>query len=403
MSTAAPTRSEQVNWALQTLDIPLGTTTRAVRSAIIAQLEDCEFVPPPIVAEAIQMLAPYATGSSAAANRDTPPPVPVAAMGFSRHVERRLHEQVDEFAEQFFSLAVPVRHATWTRLVDQAQAYPTVLLRLQTLRRGLGLICPPIPDNEHRLLAEACMRLFVMRPAMRAVSRSALLRRREDKSWVKSARQFARQYPPLAALAPEVFEGLKKWQRTPKTFSPPPVVVVHATRSPQVRKLMGWLIAMLLTGLIGLWFVGPTGRPRNNSSPSWAPPTQSSNPELQKQIEEIRARFRDLPPKRSFEMPDVKQPDIPSPTDPAPSEAPPPLPIRSPSLDSSLDPRVRDPGTVTPSFPSSVRPPGGKPPNSPPFGRANQPPTQLPRPNMHPSQGNQPSVISDGLGRPGQP
>jgi len=385
MSTAAPTRSEQVNWALQALDIPSGTTTRAVRSAIMAQLEECELVPPPIVAEAVQVLAPYAAGS-AAGQHDTPPPLPVAAAGFSRHVERRLREQVEAFAEQFFSLTVPIRHATWLRLVDQAQAYPTIMLRLQGLRRGLGLVCPPLPDHEHRLLAEACMQLFVMRPATRAVARNALLRRREEKGWVKSARQFARRYPPMAALAPELFEELNQWRRPPRQAPP---VVVQTASSPQVRKLTGWFIAMIVTGVLGLIFMGARGEPRRSTSPTWAPPVGTSDPELQKHLDDINARFREQSsmPKPKFEMPDLKPPEIPSPTIPSPSTIPPPLPFRPPSFDASLDPRVREPGTVTPSFPSSVRPPDGHQPFSPPWGRADEPPTQLPKPNTNPSQG----------------
>lgn len=293
MSAAAPIRKEQVAWALRTLDIPSEATTATVRSAMIAQLEEAEFVPPPVVAEALQVLAPL-SGSScekfpAAA---TYPPVAQTTC-FDLHVERRTREMVDAFAEQFFALPVPGRQAAWARLAEQAGRFPAVMLRLHALWPGLTFDRTAVEDPEHQKLADACMQMFVMRPACRAAARDALLARRKEKDWVKSVRRFAKRYPDYAALAPEFFARLEESRRTLR--QPATVVQRRATRQEQ---RMGWVFAVIaVCALLGL-FVGRSSRD-NRSSPSWqnrswSVPPANPNANIDRAMERIRKQAREM-------------------------------------------------------------------------------------------------------------
>lgn len=349
MSTAAPSHTEPITWALDALGLPPDATTKAVRSAIVEQLEEADLSPPPIVIEVIEILAPYAAGdSSNPQHRSVIPQVRVPPAAFYRHCERQLREEVEAFAKQFFELPVSERQATWARLAEQAQPFPAVMLRLQALRPALDLIPPKIAFEEHQALADVCMQLFVMRPAMRAAARNALMAQRTDKYWVRSALRFYKWYPQWAALAPDLFEALKKRRLPPEPLLPKtvmpmvlpkavpskkvPPVVVQTNASPQFRGLMGWFIAMMITGMIALLFIGSNERHANRRSnpprlPTYRVPElemQDESDSYRKFPEQLRQKLREYgAEKRRDEEPVPAPPPDDSPMVPETIDLPP--------------------------------------------------------------------------------
>ena len=358
MSAAAPIRKEQVAWALEMLEIPAGATTRAVRAAMIAQLEDSEFVPPPVVAEALQVLAPYSAGTAGKGSAQAKPLPPANAVSFHLQRERQLRETVDAFAEQFFSLPVPERQATWSQLIEQAQGFPPIMLRLESLRPGLTVAREAIESTEHRILAEACLQMFVMRPARRAAARNTLLGHRTDKNWVRSVRLFSKTYPQFAALEPELFSRVQSWRQP----SHQPTRVTWNERPSIVRGVI------LVFGLIAtLALVVLAGMFRSNSSLNRppVPPDQPINVQFPPggDGQHTQRLIRDLE-QQGIKVRRLPQPSIPEPLIPEPSipQTAPVPPSQWPPSQRSLFPSSTGPGATPfratePARPTPERPP----------------------------------------------
>jgi hypothetical protein len=191
------------------LDGSLGPTVSI--AALCRKLRDEEFLPDPLVHEALLTMAGQPIRGDSL----------LAEQAEMIH-ERRLHDAVEEFAAEFFSIPVEARIARWNGLLQTSEGSQRQIERLNGLKPGLKIdaesIVDPSPDVQR--LINDILALFPMSHARRAAeSRARANRFRNDAKLRDSDRSQAltrlrKKHRDIAALSQDYLAGLERSRRT---------------------------------------------------------------------------------------------------------------------------------------------------------------------------------------------
>lgn len=210
-------------WAAETLGLNPQAAPAEIRAALLQRLPDEDFLPP----SQWQSALPLVRGRMPADARTLLPEV----------VEKRLREEVEEFAAEFFSLAPVERRRRLEDLATSCAFLPPLSARLDRLRAGIDV---PAVDSEEtdpfvRELAGHIRALFVMRPTAAAAERRKLLLSWRDKlrSWEKAASSLRKKYPQLAALEQPFVRQLEGERKRQAILA----------KKKRARRVSGWIKA----------------------------------------------------------------------------------------------------------------------------------------------------------------
>jgi hypothetical protein len=207
-----PPYADDRDWARGVLGVPAGETADQTRAAMLARLEEAEFVPPPQWEQAILLLV------------DDPPDEMWARLGGKEMLDAReaaLKGEVDQFALEFFALPLARRHARWRELTEKCAASLPLTTRLEALVDGLGVESPPVQGEPlsavDTLIDEIC-KAFVLPPSMRAAKHKEIhLRASADpRQWQRIGRELSDRWPQVTPLAPKLLENLCDYVRVRK-------------------------------------------------------------------------------------------------------------------------------------------------------------------------------------------
>lgn len=192
-------------WAAEQLGVSANATPAEARAAFLALLPEVEFVPPPEWRAALRLL----TGAA----NSLPPEVEQEARA---EAERRFGERVEDFASEYWSLAVPVRQQRWQGLMRECGWSARVRARLEMLRPGLTI--GPLSEGESPQVVELAGHLealFVLPPAERTAVRLELRQRLRDgmPAWENAAARLWKRYPDRAGLQGSIITELVSWTR----------------------------------------------------------------------------------------------------------------------------------------------------------------------------------------------
>src|SRR5579872_1446991 len=128
-------------WAAEQLGVSVGATPAEARAAFLARLPEVDFVPPSAWRAALRLLAGVTDRLPADAEEEA-----------RADEKRRLGEAVEEFAAEFWSLAVASRQQRWQALARECGPFESLRARLDLLRPGLGI--GPLADHEQPAVVE---------------------------------------------------------------------------------------------------------------------------------------------------------------------------------------------------------------------------------------------------------
>jgi len=123
--------------------------------------------------------------------------------------ENQLRDDVETFANAFFSLALAERRERWHSLLSRCQSVPSLVVRLDALKAGLEVETGNLPaDQSFRAqLAHHLVQAFPLPPLAQAACRQAFVRQIEEpsaaidyKSWEQAAGYLLAEWPTLVAL-----------------------------------------------------------------------------------------------------------------------------------------------------------------------------------------------------------
>jgi hypothetical protein len=195
--------------AAEILGLAPEATPEAARMAFLRRLQEAQFVPGKDEIEAFAILA----------GRTVPRSRVLEAAEAAQAVQ--LAGRVEAFAADFFSLAVPERHARWTQLVAACQGHGHLERRLRQLEQGLTLTRDDARDDASQTatLAAHCRELFVLPDRRRALRRQELVEQlragcdAEAARWARTAKALRRSHPAIARIAPEFVDALTaRWR-----------------------------------------------------------------------------------------------------------------------------------------------------------------------------------------------
>jgi hypothetical protein len=184
-------------WVAGQLSVPEGAPLPETRRAILARLEAAELAPPEQLRAAVQLgLGGQQTGG---------PPARALAT-FAKANREALAEAVEQFAQNFWSLAPARREATHAQLMAAAAGAPLLRLRLQGLRAGLRVAAISNADGDPVAdLAVRVQECFVLPPTDRAVQRQELARSLlSDTGDSPALGPLLNSYPQLIRLEPNL-------------------------------------------------------------------------------------------------------------------------------------------------------------------------------------------------------
>jgi hypothetical protein len=280
-------------WACQVFGLEAGASPQAVRAAIVAHLEQAEFMPPPAWRQAIGLLCdPQAQQTRPDGEFDA----------FREAAENQLAEVVDLFAAEFFSLAAGPRSVKWTKLLKLVNEFPRLRARVNSLQPGLAVEPDPRggQDQQEAILAERIRRLFVLKPADQAAQRRQWLAAMEG-DWRPAVRKMRTTRPRLARLDSEFLSALMAPNRgaTAESVSaiaaktnlaaaivPRPNAAAAAANRTRPRTTagsgssysssgLGWGRFIVVIGLVSLSriFTQNQGNYNNNNNYNYSPPS----------------------------------------------------------------------------------------------------------------------------------
>jgi hypothetical protein len=203
----------------------LGDGPEAARTAFLRQLAEQDFVPTAALLQAYRTSAGRVLAGAEEAGGEA-----AAAL------ENGLRDEVEEFAAQFFTLALADRQRRWEALTARCENYATLDARLRSLESALSLDVG-VPAGESPQVAQLAAflgELFTLRPANRAAWRQHMLaeiqqppartepRRKKQNlmlaeahlgmaAWETAARRLKQKYPALARLDPPLVQRLADW------------------------------------------------------------------------------------------------------------------------------------------------------------------------------------------------
>lgn len=176
--------------AAELLKVPVEATAEKVTSAFLVELTNAAFVP----------------SSKSVASVNT-----LLGMGLPVDAENRLalSEEVEEFAERYWTLAPADRLAAWLALSTRSPDDLTAN-RLLTLQAGLDQAITPYVDSSVEKIAAITRELYVLPPRERAIRRNEwlLANSRRHRDLILSAAEIHENNPGLAALDPTLFARL---------------------------------------------------------------------------------------------------------------------------------------------------------------------------------------------------
>jgi hypothetical protein len=263
-------------WAAEQLSVPETANVAEARTALLRCLPECDFVPPPPWLRAVAILA----------GRQLPGAGGRAGEAAVWHEEaQRLRDEVEAFAEQFWTFSIAERRRQWEQLRSTCAGVPALNARLERLERGLD-VRPAQPDGDGPLVVELVSglpQLVVLRPAERANRRRALLRAAENDmaGWQSAAFRVQSWYPSIAELEPTLLAelalgGSRRQERARMVqdlFRPRRRVVENTAPAPEGPKLgYGWVVVVML--VLGVLRAGVGGLSRSTAPPKPDPPSR---------------------------------------------------------------------------------------------------------------------------------
>jgi hypothetical protein len=329
-------RDEQARlgrWATEQLDLPEGAGPEEARAAFLRQLPDADFVPPTNWCQAVGLL----TGTRIPGAAD-------AAGEADAEEEERLRSEVEEYAEQFWSLALGERRQRWQSLYGRCGFAPRLRARLEGLRPGLVVgSLPEGEDAEVLALAQEVRSFFVLRPADRAAARQALVQRMRIgwKEGQATAKLLQQNLPSIAALEPSLMKTLTSWseERHNLNISLPevlPPLLTQLLEQEKARQRRWIAISVVILVSLLSWAGFNDSKTPKNPSPADKPRWQL-NPEIppididhlqglpdqdKEKLKRLQEAIKDKPPTmdeidRILKDLENKVPGKPDPRDPA--------------------------------------------------------------------------------------
>jgi hypothetical protein len=182
-------------------------------AALFRKLQDEDFLPDPLTHQALLALAgrPIESGS-------------LLSEEAAASEQRRLHDEVERFASEFFEIPVAARVERWRALAQASARHPRLIDRLRILKLGLGIDRNAIDDPSPAVkqLLDDLLTLFPMRTEPRASeSRARLERFLSDPSLNPATRTRAlkhvlKRHPEVSALSRGYLAQLDKPRRAIK-------------------------------------------------------------------------------------------------------------------------------------------------------------------------------------------
>jgi hypothetical protein len=196
--------SEFQRWACEQLNVPGGAAPEAERAAFLKRVQADRFLPSAMVHDAFDTLRGVPVDDSN----------PVLLCENARdEISRRVSEQVESFAGEFFRLPIAERARRWQTLQLRAQPFPRILARLNLLQAGLAVDFNPPGEAAPLIdrLTRACCDLFVLRPSEAAVLRQSLEAEFsvEPSTWTLAAKLLRGHAPEIARLTPKLIDYLQ--------------------------------------------------------------------------------------------------------------------------------------------------------------------------------------------------
>ena len=233
---------------------------------LFRKLRDEDFLPDPVGHEAMLALAGRASVGGS-----------LLAEEAKRLDERRLADEIEEFADGFFGFGVAPRSERWRSLAEASARHPRLIARLRDLKAGLGVDREALGGTsapEKRLLDDL-LALFPMRPEARAIEARDRLRKFEsdpafaDLDGRKLLDGIIRRHPAIGAISADF---LIQHTRPPRKARPRPVKVQVTPRpKPAVEQRSTPYV------LIAVIAIGVGGRLASTLN-SW--PSRSANPPI---------------------------------------------------------------------------------------------------------------------------
>ncbi|MCE9544891.1 MAG: hypothetical protein K8T25_05150 [Planctomycetia bacterium] len=379
-------------WACEQLEVPLKTERRRLLGDFLDLLDRDSLVPYEGDVDAFEALwnNRWPTG------RREPE-------AFELQDEQYLCATVAAFAQEMFSFSPHERKLRFARLQKSCADCPRAEAHLADLRPGLdvelsGVRKESLPELVQ--LAEHVARLFVLRPAARAMMLRQLVPTAspENFTWRAAGKKLQRGYPELAALQPQWIVYLSGGVSTATTTEKARRQAVKAQPKAQgksagaKKKSYAWILPAIVIAITAIRIIGYTA---NHPSPPYSPTRDSyvvpstrapSSEDYRRAMdalnESVRSARNNRPGDRSPNDPYVRPPM----EDPQWKLDPPPrIGAPQPAIDPQLPDRFVEPKIIVPG-------------NPPP--RIGNPSPLAPQPNFGPSIPSGPTNSGPSRGRP---
>ncbi len=291
-----PAAGEWLAEVLEQLGLPRSASAAEARVALLRQLPEQGFVPPPAWQQAVSWML-------------QPAQKPLIADEEVRQAaEAAVRADVEKLAVEFFQLAVAERQRRWNELMARCNGLPALYARLKALEAGLDITGELTDHREPKLreLSVLLRELFVLRPVERARRRQAFLERikPDPQSWERAAQRLRRHHADWADLEPVLVDQLARWSAEQKRADkwrrrhPGPESSVWARLAQP--GFIGW-VGIILYAIIFCALLLPHAFNRGSRRPmlvSDPPPVESPNKDL-------------FPPKEPPKEEDGRQPLFP--------------------------------------------------------------------------------------------
>jgi hypothetical protein len=249
-------------WAAKQLGVSPDVAADEARSVFLRRLPREDFVPDPSLWTAARCLGVGGDGAGA---------TPRAEMDATREQEEALSVEIEDFANNYWTMPSADRRARWQVLSARAAPFLPLRARLKCLEGGLDVATPELPagtDPRVADLTRSICELYVLRLAARSRAWQTQWRklRWRISDWRRAADKLRDHYPAILALLPDVREKLSGWE-PPSLHIAPPVLKGTEPSASSWRRLGLFLWATAAGAGVLAGFFSSSSQPVNPSRP----------------------------------------------------------------------------------------------------------------------------------------
>lgn len=226
-----PDRDSWARAQLGLMDVPV----EHLATSILSVVKTAGLFPAGEQAEAIA----YLTGGAAVETRPNG--------DYEAHCELVRRSAVADFASRFFKLELELRRAEYSHLVNACCRIAPLRYWLRNLEPGLNVQLPEIEDGALREMVFAIGEIFTRSPYESCCYQEQILSAKEnDPAWQDAGKRLLRQFPAIAALAPDF---ARQWK--PRPLAEIPIVVREEVKRRDFFAIFSQLMAIMIIAVLG--------------------------------------------------------------------------------------------------------------------------------------------------------